>query len=171
MEAKFKTKTNGARDLKNERDSPPRRSLREILQQGAGSSGVPVTGPVATSEPAAVTSAKGKDEPMVRNLPEVEPRNYLLGVRGIDTTIQGDGSAGIPAVGGHQGSLVPSIGKSDSGTTRDLSFGSQWYIHTNTGSRQHWHTCTMRRQGKPGPQYRHTCLRKNQGPLFWEPVV
>jgi hypothetical protein len=55
-------------------DSPPRRSLREILQQGAGTSGEQVRVPVATREPAAVTSGKGGDEPMVRNLPEVEPR-------------------------------------------------------------------------------------------------
>jgi hypothetical protein len=65
---------------------------------------------VATSEPAAVTSAKGRDEPMVRNRPEVEPGTSLLGASGIDTTIQGADSTGIPAVGGDQKSLVPSIG-------------------------------------------------------------
>jgi hypothetical protein len=65
---------------------------------------------VATSEPDAVTSAKGRDEPMMRNLPEVEPGTSLLGALGIDTTIQGAGSTGIPEVGGDQGSLVPSIG-------------------------------------------------------------
>jgi hypothetical protein len=31
----------GTLDLKEKRDSPSRKSLREILQQGAGSSGVP----------------------------------------------------------------------------------------------------------------------------------
>jgi hypothetical protein len=105
-----KTRTNSPKDLKKKRDYPPGRSLREIFQQGAGSSGVLVRGPVATSEPAAVTSAKGRDEPIVTNLPEVEPGTSLLGANGIDTTIQGAGSAGIPAVGGDQGSLVPSIG-------------------------------------------------------------
>jgi hypothetical protein len=65
MDTKTKNKTNGPKDQKKKRDSPPRRSLREIPQQGAGSSGVPARDPVATSEPAAVTSAKGRDEPMV----------------------------------------------------------------------------------------------------------
>jgi hypothetical protein len=97
MENKIKTKTNGPKDLRKKRDSPPRRSLREILQQGAGSSRVPVRGPVATSEPAAISSAKGRDDPMVRNLPEVEPGTSLLGASGIDTPIQGASSTGIPA--------------------------------------------------------------------------
>jgi hypothetical protein len=87
------------------------RSLnREMLQQGDGSSGVPVRVPVATSEPAAVTSAKGRDEPMVRNLPDVVPGTTLLGAGGINTPIQGAGSTGIPVAGGDQGSLVPKIG-------------------------------------------------------------
>jgi hypothetical protein len=54
-------KKNGPKDQKKKRDSPPRRSLREILQQGAGSSGVPARDLVATSKPAAVTSVKGRD--------------------------------------------------------------------------------------------------------------
>jgi hypothetical protein len=41
------TKTTGSKDLKKKRDSPTMRSLREILQQGAGSSGEPLRGPVA----------------------------------------------------------------------------------------------------------------------------
>jgi hypothetical protein len=98
------------KDLKNKRDSPPKRSQREILQQGAGSSGVLVRVPVATSEPAAVTSAKGRDEPMVRNLPEAEPGTSLLGASGINTPLQGADSTGIPVAGGDQGSLVPKIG-------------------------------------------------------------
>jgi hypothetical protein len=48
---------------------------------------------------------------MGRNLPEVEPGTPLLGDSGIHTTVQGAGSTGIHAVGGDQGSLVPSIGK------------------------------------------------------------
>jgi hypothetical protein len=46
-------KTTGPKDLKKRRDSPTRRSLWEIIQQGAGSSGASIRGPVATSEPAA----------------------------------------------------------------------------------------------------------------------
>jgi hypothetical protein len=51
METKKIIKT-GPQDLKGKRDSPSRRSLREILQQGAGSSGTPLWGLVATSVPA-----------------------------------------------------------------------------------------------------------------------
>jgi hypothetical protein len=64
----------GPQDLKEKRDSPSRRSLREILHQGAGSSGAPVSGPVATSEAAVEITAKGRDKPTVRNLPEVKPK-------------------------------------------------------------------------------------------------
>jgi hypothetical protein len=83
IDYKAKNKTNGPKDQKKKRDCPPRRSLREILQQGAGSSGVPARDPGATSEPAAVTSAKGRDEPMVRNLPEVELGTSFSGTGGI----------------------------------------------------------------------------------------
>jgi hypothetical protein len=56
-------KINGRKDLKKKRDFPPKRSLREILRQGAGSSVIPAKNPVATGEPAAVISAKGSNEP------------------------------------------------------------------------------------------------------------
>jgi hypothetical protein len=83
------TETTGPNDLKEKRDSATRRSLRENLQQEAGSSGAPLRGPVTTSEPAADISAKGRDEPVVRNLPEVKPGTSLLGVSGTDTPLQG----------------------------------------------------------------------------------
>jgi hypothetical protein len=74
----------GRKDLELKRDPLPRGSLREILQQGAGSSGEPLRGPVATSEPAVEISAKGRNEPMVQNLPEsrlgqcfLEPGDYF----------------------------------------------------------------------------------------------
>jgi hypothetical protein len=111
MDYMEKNKTNGPKDLKKKRDSPPRRSLREILQQGAASSRVPARDPVATSEPAAVISAKGRNEPLVRNLLEVELGTSLSGTGGINTPLQGAGSAGIPVVEGDQGSLVPSMGE------------------------------------------------------------
>jgi hypothetical protein len=110
MDTKTKNKTNGRKDQKKKRDSPPRRSLREIFQQGAGSFGVPARGPVVTSEPAAVISAKGRDEPMVRNLHEVKPGTSILEASSINTPLQGAGSTGIPAAGGDQGSLIPGIG-------------------------------------------------------------
>jgi hypothetical protein len=71
MDTKIKTKT-GPKDLKQKRDFPPKRSLREILQQGAGSSGAPLSGPAATSEPAVEISAKDRDKPAARNLSEVK---------------------------------------------------------------------------------------------------
>jgi hypothetical protein len=70
----------GLQDLKRKRDSRSRRSLREILQQGAGSYGAPLRDPAATSEPAAEISVKGRDEPVVRNLSKVKPRTPLLRV-------------------------------------------------------------------------------------------
>jgi hypothetical protein len=82
METK-KEKT-GSEDLKEKKDSPSRRSLWEILQQGPGSSCAPLSGLAATSEPAAKISAKGMNEPVVRNLREVKPgrkKKPLLGVR------------------------------------------------------------------------------------------
>jgi hypothetical protein len=59
---------NGSRDLKEMRDSPPRRSLREI----------PLSGPAANSEPAAEILAKGREEPMLINMPEVKPKKKKL---------------------------------------------------------------------------------------------
>jgi hypothetical protein len=47
-------------------------------QQGAGSSGEPLREPVATSEPAVEISAKGRNEPMVQNLPECHLGRYFL---------------------------------------------------------------------------------------------
>jgi hypothetical protein len=56
--------------------------LKEIptrnTSAGAGSSGTPLRGPVATSKLAVEISAKGKGEPVVRNLPEVKPGTLLL---------------------------------------------------------------------------------------------
>jgi hypothetical protein len=60
----------------------------------AGSSGTPLMGPVVTSEPAVEISAKGRDEPVVRNLPEVKPGTLLLGVSNTDTPLQGAGVCG-----------------------------------------------------------------------------
>jgi hypothetical protein len=45
---------------------------------GAGSSGEPLRNPAATSEPAVEISAKGRNEPMVQNLPERHLGRYFL---------------------------------------------------------------------------------------------
>jgi hypothetical protein len=107
MEYKKKNKTNGLKYLKKKRDSPPKRFLREILQHGAGSSGVPARDPVETGEPAAVISAKGRNEPLVRNLPEVEPETSSSGTGGIYTPLQG---AGIPVAEGDPRKPGPQYG-------------------------------------------------------------
>jgi hypothetical protein len=99
----------GPQDLKDKRDSPSRRSVREILQQGAGSSGAPLSDPVATSEPAVEISAKGRDKPMVRNLPELKPKIRLLGVNSTDIPLHGVSTSSKPTVGG-QGHLVSRAG-------------------------------------------------------------
>jgi hypothetical protein len=57
METVTKIKT-GPKDLNQKMDSPPRRSLRDIFQQEAGSSGAPLRGPVATRETAVEISPK-----------------------------------------------------------------------------------------------------------------
>jgi hypothetical protein len=48
---------------------------------------------------------------MARNLPEVELGTSFSGTGGINTPLQGAGSAGISVAGGDQGSLVPRIGE------------------------------------------------------------
>jgi hypothetical protein len=62
--------------------------LREILQQGAGSSGTPLRGPVATSKPAVEISAKDRDESVVRNLLNVKSGTLLLWISNTDTPLQ-----------------------------------------------------------------------------------
>jgi hypothetical protein len=108
METKS-NKTTGSKDLKETRGSPPRRSTREILQQGGGSSGVPLRGLVETSETAVEISAKSRDELVVRNLPEVKPRTSLLGVSGSGTPLQGASISGILTVE-ELGYLVSGVG-------------------------------------------------------------
>jgi hypothetical protein len=93
-------------DLKGKRDSLSRRSLTEILQQGAGSSGVPRSGPAATRVPDVEISAKGRDKQIVRHLPEVKPKIPLMGVSYTDTPLQGASTSSKPAAGEGQGHLV-----------------------------------------------------------------
>jgi hypothetical protein len=92
-----------------ERDSPPRGSLRQMFQQGAGISGEPLRGPVAASEPVVEISAKGKDEPVVQNLPQGKPKTTLMGVSSTDTLLQGASTSNTPAAGG-LGHLVSRVG-------------------------------------------------------------
>jgi hypothetical protein len=56
---------NGLQGSERRRGSLVGRSLeQEILQWGAGSSGAPLWGTGATSEPAVEVTAKGRDEPV-----------------------------------------------------------------------------------------------------------
>jgi hypothetical protein len=55
----------GPLELKEKGDSPSTSSLREILQQGAGSYGTPRRDPISTSESAVEISAKGRDKQKV----------------------------------------------------------------------------------------------------------
>ena len=80
-----------------------------MLQQGAGSSGEPLRGPVATSKPAVEISAKGKDEPVVQNLPEATPKTTLLGVSSTDTPLQEASTSNTPAAGEGLGHLVSEV--------------------------------------------------------------
>jgi hypothetical protein len=89
----------GLQNLQKRQDSLPRRSLQEILRQGAQSLGTPSRGSDATSKPAAEISAKSRDEPIVRNLPKVISRAPLSGVSSSDIPLQGASSSSIPAEG------------------------------------------------------------------------
>jgi hypothetical protein len=106
---KEKKKKKGPQDLKKQ-DSPSRRSLQEILQQGAGSSGAPLSGPAATNEPVVEISARGRDKPMVRHLPEVKPKTPLFGVSSTDIPLQGASTSSKPTVGEGLGHLVSRVG-------------------------------------------------------------
>jgi hypothetical protein len=88
------------KDPKTKEDSYPKRSLYEILRQGAGSSGAPLRGAGATSEPAVQVSAKDRDKPVGRYLPEVTSRTSLLGTNSsADIQLQGASSSSTPAEG------------------------------------------------------------------------
>jgi hypothetical protein len=94
-------------DLKEKRGSFPRRSLKEMPQQGAGNSSKPRSGPAATSIPAGGISAKGRDKPMARHLPEVKTKISLMGVSLTDIPLQGASTSSKPAVRERQGPSVP----------------------------------------------------------------
>jgi hypothetical protein len=77
---------------------------------GAGSSSAMLRGPVATSEPAAEISVKGRDKPVVRNPPDVKPGPSLLEFSNTDTPLQKASISGLPAGGEGLGHLVFGVG-------------------------------------------------------------
>jgi hypothetical protein len=109
MDTETKIKT-GPKDRKQKRDSPPRRSLCEMLQQGAASSGSPSRRPVATSKPVVKISAKDRDEPAVRNLSEVKTKTTLYGVSSTDIPLQGAITSSTPTAGEVLGHIVSVVG-------------------------------------------------------------
>jgi hypothetical protein len=80
------------------------------ISAGAGSSGAPLRGPVATSEAAVELSAKVRDKPVVRNLTNVKLMTLPLGVSTTDTPLQGASSSSIPTAGEGLGHLVSGVG-------------------------------------------------------------
>jgi hypothetical protein len=98
IDTEMKTKTR-PKNLKQKRDSPPRRSLREILQQEAGIYGASLRGPAATNEPAVGISAKDRDEPAVQNLSEVKTKTTLLVVSSTGIPLQGASTSSTPTAG------------------------------------------------------------------------
>jgi hypothetical protein len=102
-------KKTGRKDLKLKRDPPPRGSLREILQRGAGSSGEPSGETVATSEPAVELKVKSRKEPVAENLPEAQQKSPLLGISSTDIPLQGADFSSKHAAGEGAGHLVPGV--------------------------------------------------------------
>jgi hypothetical protein len=101
----------GPLDLKEKRGSFPRRSLKEMLQLGPGSSGKPRSSPAENSELAGGISAEGRDKAMARHLPEVKIKGSLMGVCLTDIPLQGDSTSSKHAVRERQGLLVPQTGE------------------------------------------------------------
>jgi hypothetical protein len=104
-----KEKKTGPQELKEKRGSPSSRSLQDILQQEAGSSGSPLRSPAATNEPAIEITAKARDEPVVRNLPEVKPKISLRSQQ-FDIPLQGASSSSTPTVREDLRHLVSGVG-------------------------------------------------------------
>jgi hypothetical protein len=122
---------------------------------GTGSSSAPLRRPVATSEPAVEISAKGREEPMVRNLPEVKLRTPLLGISSTATPLQGASSSSIPTAGEGPGHLVPRVGglclakKALSGCARHkLKKARLRASEAGTGGIQQTGNAGMHRQGE-----------------------
>jgi hypothetical protein len=140
-------------------DSHTRRSLQEILQQGAGSSGVLSRKLVMNSEPAAKVSAKGRDEPEVQNMPEARSGTSLTGASDTDTPLQAAINSGLPAAGGELEHPVPGTAgfhlakNALSGCTRrKLKKAKPGPSESKTGgsSNQEMQLCPSR--GKPQPK-------------------
>jgi hypothetical protein len=83
----------------NEGGLPSKETLTRNTSAEAGSLGAPSRGAHARGEPAVQISAKGRNEPVVRNQPEVISRTLLSEVSSTDIPLQGASSSSIPAEG------------------------------------------------------------------------
>jgi hypothetical protein len=101
---------NRSKGPKKEEGLPYKEIPMRNTSAGAGCSGAPLRDPVTTSEPAADISTKGRDEAVVRNLPEVKLGTFLFGISGTDTPLQGASISGLPIVGEELGHLVSGVG-------------------------------------------------------------
>jgi hypothetical protein len=81
------------------------------------SCGIPSRGTGTISKPTFEVSAKGRDEPVSRNLPELTSRTLLLGVCNSDTPMQGASSSSIPAAGEGLRHLASGAGRLHLSTT------------------------------------------------------
>jgi hypothetical protein len=80
-------KTTGPKGLRK-RGTPIQEGTQQgAPQQGSDNSGVPSRGTVAISELTVGASAKGRDEPEVRNLPEVRPGISIMEVSVADIAL------------------------------------------------------------------------------------
>jgi hypothetical protein len=63
--------------LQKKEGLPSKEIPTRSFQRGGGGSGEPSSGAGTTSEPPVVVLAKGRDRPVMRNLPEVTSRNFF----------------------------------------------------------------------------------------------
>jgi hypothetical protein len=123
-------------------------------------------GPVATSEPAVEISAKGRNELVVQNLPEVKPKTTLLGVSSIDTLPQEASTSNTPAVGEGLGHLVSGVGGLSVCARRKLKNARAEASKAGTGSSQQLGNAPFRSQvRRTVPPQKRPELRKGLGTL------
>jgi hypothetical protein len=159
----------GPLDLKEKRGSFLRRSLKEMPQQGTGSSDKPHSGPAATSEPAGGTSAEGRDKPMARHLSEIKTRIPLMGVSPTDTPLQGASTSSKPVVEEGQGHLVPQTGELRP-AKKALSGSARWKLRKTRAGASKARTGGSQQPGHAsGPKPGETSTKPSKRPRSVQP--
>jgi hypothetical protein len=127
---------------------------------GAGSSSAPRNGLVVSSGPAVEISAKGRDKPIVRHLPNVKPKIPLLGVSRTDIPLQRTSNSSKSTVEG-QVQLASQAGgphlakKALSGCTRQKLKKARVRaseVERGAFSNQEMQVCPSREKPQPKPQ-------------------